>query len=235
MMLQRSLMLIERVGLAYAKWRSKREYEGQTFTRLNERPIELAFLFEKVAALQPRTVLDVGTGTTALPHLLRTCGCVVTAIDNIRDYWPAGMVNRHWHVLDDDITHPHTKGSFDLVTCVSVLEHIADHQTAVHNMLALLRPGGHLIITCPFNARRYSPNVYEEPGSEMRGKTVGFVTQAYSRVELEGWLASGATLVDSQYWQLFEGEYWTVGPMLPVPRRSSVNESHQIACLLLRR
>jgi hypothetical protein len=28
------------------------------------------------------------------------CGFVVTAIDNVRDYWDHGMVNRHWTVLD---------------------------------------------------------------------------------------------------------------------------------------
>ena len=38
--------------------------------------------------------------------LLASCGYVVTAIDNIRDYWPNGMVNRHWHVQNDDITKP---------------------------------------------------------------------------------------------------------------------------------
>lgn len=227
--------MLDGLGLAYAKWRSKREYRQQRFTRLNERPIELAFVFEKIAALQPATVLDVGTGTTALPHLMRTCGCVVTAIDNIRDYWPTGMVNRHWHVLDDDITHPRTTGRFDLVTCVSVLEHIRDHQTAVRNMLGLLRPGGHLIVTCPFNEHKYSPNVYEEPESEVRGKATSFVTQAYSRVEREAWLSSGATLADIQYWQLFEGEFWTEGKPLPIPRRATANDRHQIACLLLRR
>src|SRR5260221_5531267 len=105
------------------------------------------------------------------------------------------MSSRHWHVLDDDITKPHTSGSFDLVTCISVLEHIADHQAAVRNMLALVRPGGHLVISCPFNEHRYSPNVYREPGSEVLGKHVDFVTQAYSRVERDGWLAaSHATL-----------------------------------------
>lgn len=81
----------------------KSEYEQQSFTRLNERLVELAFVFKHLGRICPRKILDVGTGTTALPHLMRNCGSLVTATDNIRDYWPSSMVNRHYYVINDDI------------------------------------------------------------------------------------------------------------------------------------
>src|SRR5262245_66556399 len=89
----------------YPKWLLRREYRKQKFKRFNERPIEFAFLFRKLTELYPKTVIDVGTGTSALPTLTRKCGCVVTAVDNVRDYWRRGMFNKPYHVLDDDITN----------------------------------------------------------------------------------------------------------------------------------
>ena len=45
------------------------------------------------------------------------------------------------------------KGSVDLITCVSVLEHIPDDQRAIRKMWSLLRPGGRLLLTVPCAAR----------------------------------------------------------------------------------
>lgn len=39
--------------------------------------------------------------------------------------------------------------TFDLITCISVLEHIPDDKGAVETMWSLLRPGGKLILTLP--------------------------------------------------------------------------------------
>lgn len=69
--------------------------------------MEYGFVFRSVAATCPKSVLDVGTGQTALPSLLRTCGPVVTATDNIKGYWPKGMTNWHYHVIQDDIVNTH--------------------------------------------------------------------------------------------------------------------------------
>jgi 2-polyprenyl-3-methyl-5-hydroxy-6-metoxy-1,4-benzoquinol methylase len=217
----------------YPRWLVEDEFSRQKFTRFNERPVEFGFVFRKLAEIYPRTILDVGTGTTALPHLMRNCGCVVTATDNIRDYWPAGMVNRHYHVIDDDITATRLTGSFDLVTCISVLEHIKKHDDAVRNMFSLLAPGGRIILTCPYNERAYHPNVYDLPGSS-RGKGMPYVTQAYSRAELNRWLEqSNGVVVDQEYWQFWEGEQWTVGKEILPPRKVEVGDRHQLTCLVL--
>ncbi len=77
---------LHRLGMLYVKWVCRREYVGQVSGAINERPIELAFVFRHLRDCRPGRILDVGTGMTSLPHLLRTCGYHVTAIDNIRDY-----------------------------------------------------------------------------------------------------------------------------------------------------
>lgn len=44
---------------------------------------------------------------------------------------------------------PYEPASFDLITCVSVLEHIPEDEAAVRTMWSLLRPGGRLLLTLP--------------------------------------------------------------------------------------
>jgi hypothetical protein len=45
--------------------------------------------------------------------------------------------------------------AFDVITCLSVLEHIPQDATAAHQMWNLLKPGGTLIITMPCAAKAY--------------------------------------------------------------------------------
>ena len=214
----------------------KSEFANQRFKRYNERPVEFAFLFRCLAQLAPKTVLDVGTGNTAVPYMIRNCGPVVTAIDNVTDYWPAGMVNRHWHVVDDDIRHPRIAGPFDMVTCISVLEHIVPADKAVGSMLRLLHPGGHLVLTTPFHAPDYVPNVYELPTSASRAVHHAYVTQSHGSADLARWLSDNdAEVVEQEYWRYWTGTHWTEGQQIIPPERSTAEQPHQLTCLLIRK
>lgn len=225
--------LIHAMGSLYVRAVCRREYLAQEFLGINERPVEYRFVFEQLTEAFPRTVLDVGTGKTALPQLMRACGFLVTAIDNIRDYWPQGMFNRHYHVLDDDILDPRTPGPFDFITCVSTLEHIREHARAVRMMFSLLRPGGRLVITCPYNETAYVPNVYALPGSIGADK-YPFVTQAFSRRELEQWTRENdARVLAQEYWRFFDGPFWTIGERVIPPARATSMDLHQISCIAL--
>jgi SAM-dependent methyltransferase len=167
--------------------------------------------------------------------LIRNCGPVVTATDNVRDYWPDGFVNRHFHVIDDDIRRTRLQGKFDLITCVSVLEHIREHDAAVRSMFHLLRPGGHLVVTFPYTESSYVPNVYDLPASFVREK-YPFVTQSYSRAEIDRWVAdNGAELVEQEYWRFFDGEHWTCGSPVEPPMKVGRGELHQLTCVLFRK
>ncbi len=219
----------------YPAYLCKQEFEHQEFTKFNERPVELAFVFRMIAQIYPMKILDVGTGTTALPHLMRNCGPLVTASDNVRDYWDEGMINRHYHILNDDITDTHISDRFDLITCVSVLEHIEKSDTAVRNLFSLLNPGGHLVMTFPYNERSYVRNVYELPGSAY-GMGNPYITQSYSRVELDRWLGENqAEIVEQEYWQFWSQDYWTVGSRIIPPKKVTAADKHQLLCVCLRR
>jgi SAM-dependent methyltransferase len=231
------LNLVKRPIHKFGKWYTEKlcrtEYEHQEFLRRNERPIEFRFVFDQLARVCPTSVLDVGTGDTSLPHLIRTCGFVVTASDNVKDYWPEGMFNRHFHVKNDDITQTRLTEKFDFITCISVLEHIKDHSSAVGSMLSLLNPGGHLAITAPYNENKYLEDVYRLPGAGY-GQDNPYVCQVYSRKEVDSWLAaSGCQIAAQEYWQFFSGEFWTFGEQLCPPLQVDKTEKHQLTCLLI--
>jgi 2-polyprenyl-3-methyl-5-hydroxy-6-metoxy-1,4-benzoquinol methylase len=225
--------LINRTCLSYVREINRRDYSGQQFAGVNERPIEYGFVFRQLTRSWPQTVLDVGTGLTALPQLMRTCGFLVTATDNIRDYWPSTITNRHFFVIDDDITETRIRKTFDFITCISVLEHIPRHDDALRSLSALLNPGGHLVVTFPYNEDAYVPNVYELKGSTTK-EQFPFVTQAFSRRELDKWVSDNRlTIQEQEYWQFFTGEYWTIGERVTPPTPVSKEEKHQLTCLLL--
>jgi 2-polyprenyl-3-methyl-5-hydroxy-6-metoxy-1,4-benzoquinol methylase len=211
------------------------EFQHQAFSRFNERPVEFGFVFRKLAEIYPRTILDIGTGTTALPHLMRNCGFEVTATDNVRDYWTGEMVNRHFHIINDDITSTKLKKKFDLITCISVLEQIKDSDSAIRGMFSLLEPGGYLILTFPYNENRYCENVYKLPNSSY-GKNATYVGQAYSRENLNHWLEqNGGKIIEQEFRQFWEGEFWTEGKQIIPPEVVSSGVSHHHSCLLIQK
>lgn len=223
------------VGRRFIRELCRKEFQRQQFSP-NERPVEYRFLFEQLTELVPATVLDVGTGITAVPALIANCGIIVTAIDNVRDFWPRGMFNRHFHILDHDITAPKLEQEYDLVTCISVLEHVRDQDAAVDAMFRLLKPGGHLLLTGPYTEHRPCPNVYEVADSDAFGRTVPFICQSYSRAALEKWLACNrGTIVKQEFWQFYAGEFWSCGERISPPRRVESHTRHQLTCLLLRK
>lgn len=208
-------------------------YGGQSLhpSKRSERPIEYSFALGRIAAIYPRSVLDVGTGKTAWPHMLSSCGFQVTAIDNRTDYWKNGYWNRHWHVLDDNILNPKLGRTFDLITCISVLEHIADHNIAMKNMMNLLNPGGHLILTGPFDRDRYCPDIYQEPHIKAH-YNYPFICQVFSKKEVAGWLADNRARIElAEYYRGFTGNLFREGDRLCPPEQVGIDDGPHFCCL----
>jgi SAM-dependent methyltransferase len=144
-------------------------------------------------------------------------------------------VNRHFPVVNGDITAPALDLKFDMITCVSVLEHIPNHRAAIRGMFSLLRPGGHVVLTFPYNEQRYVPDAYKLPEASY-GADYRFVAQIYSRRELDTWLAdTGGKILLQEYFEVFTGDLWTVGARLDPVRRSEQDRKHHLTCLLLRK
>jgi len=209
------------------------EWVRRSGRTVNERPIEFGFAIRCLSDLAATTVLDVGSGRTAWPRLLADCGFQVTAIDEGGSYWGHQVVNRHHYVLRDDITKPTLGAEFDALTCLSVLEHIEDHEAAVRGLRGRLPRGGHAILSFPYNEQTFVENVYALPGVSY-GTDAPYVCRVYSRHELEAWLDEGFEVVRQEYYKVFTGELWAFGERLRPPIRTGVREPHHLSCVLLR-
>lgn len=212
-----------------------KEKKYSYFNRRNERPVEYAFAFKCIAEIYPENLLDVGTGTSAFTHLVDNCGIKTTSIDKISGYWNTGMSNRHVKVIHDDITNSNLKNKFDIITCISVIEHIPEYNKAVNGMVSLLKPGGHLILTFPYNEHAYHPDIYRDPRAAY-GQKHKFIGQIFSRMEITKWIEQdNLEIIQEEFYCAFSGDLWATGnPVYPV-KRVEKSEKHHLCCLLLKK
>jgi len=212
------------------------DWKWSRYKHINERTIEFAFAFKWLSKICPIKVLDVGSGTTAWPHIMANCGFGVTAIDKIKGYWKGGFFNRHYYIIHDDITKPKIAKQFDLVTCISVLEHIPDHKAAVRGMFELLNPLGYIVLTFPYNETRYVDNVYKLPDAGGYGKGAAFICQVFSRNEIDNWLQENrGTIIEQEYYEVFTGDLWAFGKRIYPPRKVKKQERYHLTCLVIQK
>jgi len=214
--------------------------ECQSFPALcrreaNERAVEYAFVFRHLSQIYPANVLDVGAGQSALPALIAYCGFKTAATDEKKGYWKNLFVNHHYYVVSDDITKTRIKRTYDMITCISTLEHIANHNAAIGEMFKLLQSNGYLCLTFPYNENEYVQNVYDLPEAG-RGKGASYICQVFSRKTIDGWIEeNGGKVVDQEYWRCFTGPLWTLGDQIFPPQRVTEKELHQLSCVLIQK
>ena len=104
-------------------------------------------------------VLDVGSATSRYLREI-PAGCAVYALDIRRTPPQPGIA-----VVQGDVTvAPFRHGSFDVVTCISTIEHVGldvysqgpdefGDEVAMRHLRGLLRPGGRLLVSAPFGRR----------------------------------------------------------------------------------
>jgi 2-polyprenyl-3-methyl-5-hydroxy-6-metoxy-1,4-benzoquinol methylase len=94
-----------------------------------------------------KTILDVGTGRSAFPALLQDMGYKVDCIDSKGDPWHS--FNHHIELKKANILITPIQKQYDLVLCISTLEHIWHWPIAIERMSEIVNPGGYLIISVP--------------------------------------------------------------------------------------
>jgi len=130
--------------------------------------------------------LEVGPGSGVYLPLLSDLYREVVASDvdpQYLAYLPPEIKRRsNLRLVEDDIVETGLPtGSFDLVLCSEVVEHLADVAGALSSMHRLLRPGGALLLSTP---QRYSP--LEVLGRiAFRPPLVGLVRRVYGEPILD--------------------------------------------------
>jgi len=77
--------------------------------------------------------------------------------------------------------------SFDLITCISVLEHIPQDKATVEMMWSLLRPGGKLILTLPCMTKPLEQYISSNPWGVLKPEENGYIfwQRYYDRERME--------------------------------------------------
>ncbi len=111
-------------------------------------PLRLRWIDER-ARLSGKTVLDVGCGGGILTEAMAALGAKVTGID--MGTAPLAVAKLHLKESGHEVEYLKTtaealaqerRGTFDVVTCLEMLEHVPDPAPVVRACAELVRPGG---------------------------------------------------------------------------------------------
>jgi len=115
------------------------------------------WIYEEIAPYAGRRLLEVGCGIGNMTSYFLGLDEVV-GLDRLPSsvrFVRAEFAHRpNVHIYEGDITTRATVAELkphrlDTVMCLNVLEHIEEHQVALHHMAELLQPGGRLLLFVP--------------------------------------------------------------------------------------
>jgi len=137
--------------------------EGQLKTLHVMNPARLAYIDGVVTHLDGKQVLDVGCGGGILAEAMARKGASVTGLDASEDAISVACVHGRQSdlVIDYFVTTPEKfanqqAGSFDVVSCMELLEHVPDPESVIAACAKLVKPGGHVI----FSTVNRTPRAY---------------------------------------------------------------------------
>ncbi len=117
--------------------------------------VRLRFIAEH-ALIDAADILDVGCGGGILTESLANLGGHTTGIDPAQGSLTVAKLHAIEMGLEKRIRYLQTTaeefvkfepGSYDIVTCLEILEHVPDFSQTVHALAGLIRPGGHLFLS----------------------------------------------------------------------------------------
>ena len=116
-------------------------------------PLRIGWINE-IISVNEKKILDVGCGGGILSEGLAALGAQVTGIDlsekalNVAKLHllESGHSIDYRHIAAEDLA-AQSPETYDIVTCMEMLEHVPDPASIVTACAALIRPGGHLFFS----------------------------------------------------------------------------------------
>ncbi|MGL4410353.1 bifunctional 2-polyprenyl-6-hydroxyphenol methylase/3-demethylubiquinol 3-O-methyltransferase UbiG [Zoogloea sp.] len=144
--------------LAHRWWDPESEFKP--LHQIN--PLRLDWI-DQAVGLAGKRVLDVGCGGGILAESMAARGADVTGID-LSDkalgvarlhLYESGQKVDYRHISAEDMAQA-APASFDVVTCMEMLEHVPDPASTIHACASLVKPGGYVFFsTLNRNAKAY--------------------------------------------------------------------------------
>jgi len=117
-------------------------------------PLRLGWIDEVAGGLAGKRVVDVGCGGGILAESMAVRGATVTGIDLAEK--PLGVARLHtletgvevdYRLVGAEALAREAPASFDVVTCLELLEHVPDPASTIAACASLVRPGGHVVFS----------------------------------------------------------------------------------------
>lgn len=116
-------------------------------------PVRMDYL-RRVAGFAGREVVDVGCGGGILSEAMARAGAKVLGIDLARDVLEVAELHAveagapvRYRAISTEALAGERPQSFDLVTCMEMLEHVPDPAAAIRALAELVVPGGDLVVS----------------------------------------------------------------------------------------
>ncbi|MGX8882733.1 bifunctional 2-polyprenyl-6-hydroxyphenol methylase/3-demethylubiquinol 3-O-methyltransferase UbiG [Methylovorus sp. SPW-M1] len=111
-------------------------------------------LIDELAGLQGKRVVDVGCGGGILSESMSARGADVTGIDLGEKALKVAELHRlesgasvNYRLIEVEALAQEQPASFDVVTCMEMLEHVPDPAAVVRACATLVKPGGHVFFS----------------------------------------------------------------------------------------
>ncbi len=116
-------------------------------------PLRLNYI-DRLASLAGKTVIDVGCGGGILSESMAGMGAIVTGIDLSEKalqvaklhLLESGKQVNYRKIAAEDMAEEQP-ASFDIVTCLEMLEHVPAPDSIIASCAKLLKPGGHVFFS----------------------------------------------------------------------------------------
>ncbi|HGJ5874036.1 MAG TPA: bifunctional 2-polyprenyl-6-hydroxyphenol methylase/3-demethylubiquinol 3-O-methyltransferase UbiG [Arsenophonus apicola] len=126
--------------------------EFQPLHRIN--PLRLNYILQHADGLFGKKVLDIGCGGGILSESMAKEGALVTGIDMATEPLEVAKL----HALESNVqinylqetAESHAEKypkTYDIVTCMEMLEHVPDPESIVQSCATLVKPGGHVFFS----------------------------------------------------------------------------------------
>lgn len=117
-------------------------------------PLRLNYVLEKANGLFGKRALDVGCGGGILAESMAKEGAIVTGLDMGKE--PLEVARLHALETGTQLTYIQSTiedhaienaETYDVVTCMEMLEHVPDPLSVIRSCAALVKPGGHVFFS----------------------------------------------------------------------------------------